>query len=154
MKFLCIECDQAMKLQHTTQKDGSISALFSCPECGRGIAMLTNPWETEVVQSLGVKLGKGGGAVEAAGKGHTGVPAAASESAEPMAGGCPFSGMVQESPAQEGIPWTPGALERLERVPEFVRPMARQGIEHYARSQGRPVVDEETLAEARGRFGM
>jgi hypothetical protein len=143
MKFLCIACDEAMKLQQTTQRDGSISAVYSCPSCGHGIAMLTNPWETEVVQSLGVKIGRGGAEAESTeGQGN-------------KAGGCPFSGMVEARPAaEEGIPWTPEALARLERVPEFVRPMARQGVEHYARAHGRPVVDEETLAEARLRFGM
>jgi hypothetical protein len=56
--------------------------------------------------------------------------------------------------ARDGIAWTPEALARVENIPDFVRPMARQGVEHYARSQGHAVVDERVLAEARERFGM
>ncbi len=32
--------------------------------------------------------------------------------------------------------------------------MARQGIEHYARTNGHNVVDDAVMEEARGRFGM
>jgi hypothetical protein len=32
--------------------------------------------------------------------------------------------------------------------------MARQGIEHYAQSEGYTEIDERVLAEARSRFGM
>ena len=32
--------------------------------------------------------------------------------------------------------------------------MARQGIEHYARSNGYAEIDERVLDEARARFGM
>jgi nucleotide-binding universal stress UspA family protein len=54
----------------------------------------------------------------------------------------------------EGLAWTPEALERLERVPDFARGMARKGIEDYARQQGLEVVNEEVVQEARQRFGM
>ncbi|HUP43440.1 MAG TPA: PCP reductase family protein [Thermoanaerobaculia bacterium] len=45
-------------------------------------------------------------------------------------------------------------MARLERIPDFVRPMARQGIEHFARDRGRTLVTEEVLEEARGRLGV
>jgi hypothetical protein len=32
--------------------------------------------------------------------------------------------------------------------------MARQGVEHYARSHGHSEIDERVLDEARQRFGM
>lgn len=146
MKFLCVECDEAMKLSRTRPPDaaGSLTVLFGCPQCGRSIAMLTNPWETEMVSSLGVKIG----------------PDADPETAE-AASRCPFSGVVREmedrraDPAAPAGPrWTAEALERLEGIPEFVRPMARQGVEHYAASNGYEVVDERVLDEARQRFGM
>ncbi|HBL31411.1 MAG TPA: protochlorophyllide oxidoreductase [Acidobacteria bacterium] len=54
----------------------------------------------------------------------------------------------------EGPEWTPGALTRLEAIPEMVRPMARAGIEMVARENGHRVIDEEVLAAARSRFGM
>ena len=54
MKFMCLECDQSM--DHDPRKideDGSTVAQFACPQCGRRIAMLTNPMEAGFVQSLG-----------------------------------------------------------------------------------------------------
>ena len=56
MKFLCVPCDSPMKLQTVVPPDrGSLSVVYSCPECGYEIAMLTNAYETQVVQSLGVQ---------------------------------------------------------------------------------------------------
>ncbi|MFQ5856642.1 MAG: universal stress protein, partial [Anaerolineae bacterium] len=54
----------------------------------------------------------------------------------------------------EGLAWTPEALTRLERVPDFARGMARNAIEDYARQQGLEVVDEQVVHETRQRFGM
>ena len=43
MKFLCVPCDSPMKLQTVGPPDrGSLSVVYSCPECGYEIAMLTN----------------------------------------------------------------------------------------------------------------
>ncbi len=139
MKFLCVTCDEPMKLENAGPPDevGSIAAVFGCPSCSHRIAMLTNPYETQLVQSLGVKIGPGG------------------EVAEKEAGGCPFSGMIAEAETgKDEVSWTAEALARLENIPEFVRPMAKQGIEHYARDNGHAVVDDGVMEEARGRFGM
>lgn len=58
MKFLCLDCDQPMKLHSTEGPDeGSLAVTFRCPECGFRVAMLTNPFETQMVRSLGVKVG-------------------------------------------------------------------------------------------------
>ena len=58
MKFLCVPCDTPMKLQTVAPPDrGSLSVVYSCPECGYEIAMLTNQFETQMVQSLGVRIG-------------------------------------------------------------------------------------------------
>ena len=58
MKFLCVPCDSPMKLQTVGPPErGSLSVVYSCPECGYEIAMLTNAYETQVVQSLGVRIG-------------------------------------------------------------------------------------------------
>jgi hypothetical protein len=58
--------------------------------------------------------------------------------------------------AAEPIPvrWTSGAERRLANIPEFVRPMARTGIERFARDRGAVEVDEPLLDEARTFFGM
>ncbi|HET6700239.1 MAG TPA: hypothetical protein VFH14_00435, partial [Gemmatimonadaceae bacterium] len=58
MKFLCIECDEQMRFEERQQPgDGTFAAAFTCGRCGRRIAMLANPMETQLVESLGVKIG-------------------------------------------------------------------------------------------------
>jgi hypothetical protein len=136
MKFLCVLCDQPMKLLQVAPPDrGTLSVVYECPECAHRIAMLTNPFETQMVTSLGVQIGPSG---------------------EPSESKCPFSGMVQASApaATSELPWSGKALERLERVPEFVRSMARTGIERYARDNGFREVDEQVLDQAKSFFGM
>src|SRR5687767_15475721 len=91
MKFLCVPCDSPMKLQSVAPPDrGSLSVVYGCPECGYEMAMLTNAYETQVVQSLGVRIGPdaSAGASTAAGAATSG-------------GKCPFSAMI---PAMEGRP--------------------------------------------------
>ena len=143
MKFLCVLCDQPMKLVEMAPPDrGALSIVYECPECAHRVAMLTNPLETQVVTSLGVQIGPGQGDISK----------------------CPFSGMVQEmtggaaaadaSAADAAIVWTSAALERLQRIPDFVRPMARSGIEKYARDQGLNEIDEGVLDHAKDFFGM
>ena len=152
MKFLCVPCDSPMKLQTIAPPEGgSLSVVYSCPECGYEMAMLTNAYETQVVQSLGVRIGPdiGGGASA----GTTGAP-------EPTK--CPFTAMIptvegaQPGPPDEPIPvrWTSGAEARLANIPAFVRPMARTGIERFARERGVLEVDEQILDAARDFFGM
>ena len=50
--------------------------------------------------------------------------------------------------------WTPDAEARLANIPEFVHPMARTGIERFARERGTLEVDEKILDAARDFFGM
>ena len=52
------------------------------------------------------------------------------------------------------VQWTAAAEARLANIPEFVRPMARTGIERFARERGVSEVDEKILDEARDFFGM
>ncbi len=160
MKFLCIACDESMKITRADPPDGgSISAVFACPSCSHQIAMLTNAHETQLVQSLGVKIGPGttNAAAVPAVAGDGAAATADSAAARAEAGGCPFAGMVGEMEARKadgGIAWTAEAEARLQNIPEFVRPMAKQGIEHYAKSNGHAVVDDAVMEEARGQFGM
>src|SRR4029077_1074344 len=147
MKFLCVPCDSPMKLQTVgPPARGSLSIIYSCPECGYEIAMLTNRYETQAVQSLGVRIGP---------------ESPADASAKAGAGACPFSAMIPgtedaqpfdgaqggRGQGAEPIPvrWTAAAEARLAKVPEFVRPMARTGIERFARERGLLEVDEEIL---------
>ena len=152
MKFLCVPCDSPMKLQTVAPpQGGSLSVVYSCPECGYEMAMLTNAYETQVVQSLGVRIGPdtAGGASSTASTGASG-------------GKCPFTAMIptgeSAQPGRAGEPvsvrWTAAAEARLANIPEFVRPMARTGIERFARERGTLEVDEKILDEARDFFGM
>ena len=141
MKFLCVPCDSPMKLQSVGPPErGSLSVVYSCPECGYEMAMLTNAYETQVVQSLGVRIGP-----EAA-AGATG-------------GKCPFPALIpgNEQVGPGGpmpVRWTAAAEARLANIPEFVRPMARTGIEKFAQERGALEVDEQILDAARDFFGM
>ncbi|MEP7012442.1 MAG: PCP reductase family protein [Acidobacteriota bacterium] len=164
MKFLCVPCDTPMRMRATEESEpGSLAVVYSCPACGYEMAMLTNQHETDMVRSLGVRIGPAAAAAIA----NPGMPspsgmmagfsAGAGEAAP--TGKCPFSAMLggTTQPAAEapsGPAWTAGALERLEAIPEMVRPMARAGIEMVARENGQALIDEEVLASARSRFGM
>ena len=147
MKFLCVPCDSPMKLQTMAPPEGgSLSVVYSCPECGYEMAMLTNPFETQLVQSLGVRIGP-----------ETGASSGESASAEcPFAAMMPDGGEARREQTGEPIPvrWTSAAEARLANVPEFVRPMARIGIEKFARERGALEVDEKILDAARDFFGM
>ena len=153
MKFLCVPCDTPMKLLNVGPPErGSLSVVYSCPECGYEMAMLTNAYETQVVQSLGVRIGPP-------------VEAGAASRAEALAesgGSCPFTAMIpgngEAKPIVAGEPipvrWTPGAEARLANIPEFVRPMAKIGIEKFAQERGAFEVDEKILDAAKDFFGM
>ena len=89
------------------------------------------------------------------------LPLAGAALAASASGKCPFTTMVPQTegaPAKTADPmtvrWTAAAEARLANVPEFVRPMARLGIEKYAREQGALEVDEKMLDAARDFFGM
>jgi len=143
MKFLCVPCDQPMKMLSVTPPDrGSISVVYSCEACGYEMAMLTNAFETQLVSSMGVKVGP-----------------ATDASAATQGSKCPFAGMVAEAAAESvepagGVRWTAEAESRMESVPAFVRPMARSGIEKFAEENGYREIDARVLDEARSRFGM
>jgi hypothetical protein len=151
MKFLCVPCDSPMKLQAIGPPEGgSLSVVYACPECGYEMAMLTNPYETQVVQSLGVRIG----------------PEISAGAASTSGTGCPFTAMLpatEHAPGGEARPgqaepvpvrWTAAAEARLANIPAFVRPMARTGIETFARERGALEVDEKILDAARDFFGM
>ncbi|MBC8188239.1 MAG: PCP reductase family protein [Proteobacteria bacterium] len=141
MKFLCVSCDEAMKLMEVAPPDrGSLSVVYRCPTCAQEIAMLTNPFETQVVGSLGVQIGA---------------------DSDPMDGEsrCPFSSMVPELGAQgeESSPelrWSPEASSRLANMPEFARPLAKAGIEKFAKERGLGKIDMSVLDGARKSMGM
>ena len=174
MKFLCLECNTAMKFKESkTPEGGSLTAIFECPDCFGEIAMHMNPWETQMLKSLDVQLGGKSETAppmqmvrsflsdqkqEAFSSGHTAQPAASTGS-ESEGGKCPFTSVVADAfqnqvaePAD--IVWTEEALERLNRIPSFVQSMAKAGIEEFAREKGLAQITGEVMDAARGDFGM
>jgi len=181
MKFLCVDCDSSMALTETRgPENGSMTVVFTCRSCERQIAMLTNAQETQMVHSLGVKIGGRksepspmetirGSLVGASGDGSgsesTSAPevensGATQESSDEEVGAkCPFSSMVVEGMAgevakPEGIQWTPEAEERLKNIPSFIRSMVKRGIEDHAKAQGVTLIDKEVMASVRENMGM
>src|SRR5437870_1347520 len=160
MKFLCLDCDEPMKLVGTEGPDeGSLAVTFRCPECGFRVAMLTNPFETQMVRSLGVKIGAAPPAAAAPFehlRASLANPRADAFDGSSEAGpGCPFAAMLNEpAPAASGLVWTPEAEARIERIPSFIRPMAKKAVERLAETKGYSTITEAVMDEARGAFGM
>lgn len=129
MKFLCVECDQQMAFaERQVPGDGTLAATFKCPKCGRVVAMLTNPMETQLVSSLGVEIG-----------GRT-VPAEPFEM---------INTMMATGPA-----WSPDAQDRLNRVPSFVRGMVKKIYADYAKERGIAEITPAVMDTARSELGL
>jgi DNA-directed RNA polymerase subunit RPC12/RpoP len=165
MKFLCLDCDEAMKLHSTAGPDeGSLTVTFRCPECGFRVAMLTNPFETQMVKSLGVKVG--GVSAPAQPFQHITSSMAGARAdvfegdvpteTEAAGRGCPFGAMLNEQggEGEARVSWSPEAEARVERIPSFIRPMARKAIERFAEARGHPIITEAVMDDARGALGM
>ena len=123
MKFVCMRCEQRMLLDTATPAGDSLRMLFDCSGCGARFAMITNAGETQLVTSLGVSL--------------------ATAADPPPAVSSPRSEPRQQDEAD--VEWSAAARERLGRVPEFVRPMARQAIERFAQQQGQREITTELM---------
>lgn len=178
MKFVCLNCETYMNFEKVEKPgEGSLGVFFGCPSCGAKFSMVTNPGETQMVSSLGVKLGGRTIAAEPfemtrgtlkdealAGSGqmaaylnekiHGGQPVTASEApalgkeGKKTSGSCPFSAMVAEMGLTTGgksangasgvseFTWSADAKEKLDRLPAFVKPMVQSSVEAYARKQG------------------
>jgi hypothetical protein len=160
MKFLCLDCDEAMKLHSTAgPEEGSLTVTFRCPECGFRVAMLTNPLETQMVQSLGVKVGGRAVPAEPFEQLRSTMAGARADAFE-TAAGCPFAaalgGEAAATPAQAPttVTWDAAAEARLGNIPAFIRPMARRSIERFAEGKGYAAITEAVMDEARSVFGM
>jgi hypothetical protein len=126
MKFVCLNCETYMNFEKVEKPgENTLGVFFGCPSCNAKFSMVTNPGETQMVSSLGVKLG--GRTVEAEPfemtkgtlkpeappvpgqmaaylneKIQGGQPAATATTAttavpgEKSSSGCPFSAMVAE----------------------------------------------------------
>jgi hypothetical protein len=169
MKFLCVPCNEPMKLQEVEGPDqGSLAVVFHCPQCAHRIALLTNPAETQMVKALDVKIGGeptpsdplsftraslASQRKETFSTGQTGEMVEAAREA----GGCPFAAVVREAEAKaegEDLDWTEGADQRLQRIPGFIRPSVKKAIEGFARVKGHRTITEAVMDEAREETGM
>lgn len=173
MKFLCTDCDTAMKFKDVTRPaQGSVTALFECPDCFTEIAMFLNPSETQMLKSLDLKLGGNNEVAQPMQMVRSQLETAKTGampnefspgmmgSGETAEGGkCPFTGVISDAfqeetePAEPSGPvWSAEALERLDRIPAFVRPMAKMGIESFAKDNGHDEITGEVMDAARGNF--
>jgi hypothetical protein len=148
LKFLCVECDRQMGFaERELPGDGTLAAVFTCPSCQRQVAMLTNPMETQLVASLGVKIG-----------GRT-LPEQPMELVrQAMQGGREdaFADAPAPAPAagRVALSWDAAARERLDRVPAFVRGMVMRIYTDYAAEHGIAVMTPELMDQARRELGL
>ncbi len=170
MKFLCIGCDDVMVFaERQLPGDGTLAAVFTCGSCDREIAMLTNPMETQLISSLGVKIGGRevpaqpmelartsleGGRDDAFVLSED-IPLASGESA--LASGDPATrgeGASAGEATAVRIVWTSEATGRLERVPSFVRGMVKRIYTDWAREKGVSEITPESMDRARTELGL
>lgn len=145
MKFLCVECDQQMAFgERQLPGDGTLAATFKCPKCGRVVAMLTNPMETQLVSSLGVEIG-----------GRT-VPAQPLETVRKMVATGRDDAFDDGEPRGHaaGASWSADAQERLARVPNFVRGMVKRIYADYAKERGIAEITPAVMDTARTELGL
>ncbi|WP_419166437.1 PCP reductase family protein [Candidatus Palauibacter sp.] len=144
MKFLCVDCDRQMSFEErAVPGDGTMAAVFRCPACGRKTAMLANPMETQLVSSLGVKVG-GRTVPEANLEGvRTGVASGRDEA---------FESPLPTRPST--VRWSVDAVERLGHVPSFVRGMVKKIYTEYARERGIEEMTPAVMDRARTDLGL
>lgn len=148
MKFLCVECDRQMTFEERQLPgDGTLAAAFRCPGCGRAVALLTNPMETQLVASLGVKIG-GRTVDEQPLETVRGMVATGRDDA--------FQDGTGEAGPGKGPPpaWSPEAQERLAHVPSFVRGMVKRIYLDYARERGIAQITPAVMDRARTELGL
>jgi len=145
VKFLCVECDAQMAFeQRQLPGDGTLAAVFKCPTCGRSVAMLTNPMETQLVSSLGVKIG---------GRTVAEQPMELIRSAVEGGRETAFDDSPRTSHLAP-VSWDDAARERLARVPGFVRGMVKRIYADYAAERGIAVITPEIMDTARRELGL
>lgn len=147
MKFLCIDCDTQMTFEERDQPgDGTFGASFECPSCKRRIAMLANPMETQLVDSLGVKIG-----------GRTLDPQPMESIRSSMVGR--EDAFADELPpldtdSRKSLVWSAESRDRLERVPSFVRGMVKKIYAEWAIEHGIQEITPDVMDRARTDLGL
>ena len=169
MKFLCLRCDEVMAFaERQLPGDGTMAAVFGCPGCGHEMAMLTNPMETQLVSSLGVKVG--GRAVPEQPLEMTRSSLADARpdafADEPPDANAAVHAALQGAPAEPDasaaaassqtirVQWDDAAVERLSRVPSFVRGMVKRIYTDWAKENGVAVITPQVMDRARTDLGL
>ena len=145
MKFLCVECDRQMTFEERRLPgDGTLAAAFKCPACGRVVAMLTNPMETQLVSSLGVKIG------------GTTIDAEPLETIRSQVTTGRENAFDDHTPrtADHAPHWSSDAEARLARVPTFVRGMVKKIYGDYAKERGIAEITPAVMDTARTELGL
>ncbi|HEY8469016.1 MAG TPA: PCP reductase family protein [Longimicrobiales bacterium] len=155
MKFLCVGCDEVMSFaERQLPGDGTMAAIFACPKCGREVAMLTNPMETQLVSSLGIRVG-GREVPEQPMEVIRSQLAAGREDAFEDDVASAAAGKVGAAPgAAARIVWSDDAQQRLANVPGFVRGMVKRIYTDYARERGIAEITPAVMDRARRDLGL
>ena len=121
--------------------DGTFTASFTCPRCGRRVAMLANPMETQLVSTLGVEIG--GRTLDEQPLEFTRNAVAGREDA-----------FTDEAPRGARPVWSSDAETRLAKVPSFVRGMVKKIYSDYARDRSIPEITPAVMDRAREELGL
>ena len=62
--------------------------------------------------------------------------------------------LKQAAPAEGDFEWTQEAKDRIQKVPFFVRGMAKKTVLNFARDRGLKVIDGALMDEVRDKVGM
>jgi hypothetical protein len=62
--------------------------------------------------------------------------------------------LTGEPQKSAGIAWDKDAEERIKKVPMFVRPMVRKGIEKFAADNGHTTITTAVMDQAKQKSGM
>lgn len=159
MKFLCLPCDSIMNFaERQIPGDGTLAAVFSCSSCGHEMAMLTNPMETQLVSSLGVRIG--GRAVPEQPFEQTRSTLAGArddafhENVAPEATGDRAPAAAAQTLTPGAVRWSADAIERLAKVPGFVRGMVKRIYADWAAEHGIAEITPELMDRARSELGL
>jgi len=140
VKFLCIDCDEQMTYEDRQEPgDGTFTASYVCPGCGRRMAMLANPMETQLVGSLGVKVG-----------GRTLDQQPMELVRQTLEG---RDDAFVDDPSGRPV-WAPESEERLARVPGFVRGMVKKIYSEWASERDIQIITPQVMDEARVDLGL
>lgn len=151
MKFLCLKCDEQMRFkERAVPGDGTFAAAFTCPCCGWNIAMLANPMETQLVRSMGEKIG--GRPLDVQLAQPLGLVRSTVRGREDA---------FEEERVQNGAEgtirrptWSVEARDRLARVPNFARGMVKKIYNEFAMERGITEITPDVMDRARSELGL